>query len=90
MQRSVHVFFSGRVQGVGFRFNVLNLARKYSLTGWVKNLPDRRVELTAEGRKEDLDFFLSDLGNTFKSEVVNCQVEEREACGGWSNFQILF
>ena len=38
-----HVFFEGRVQGVGFRWTVKNLARGYDVIGWVKNLPDGRV-----------------------------------------------
>ena len=45
----VHVFVSGRVQGVGFRYFVSSKANGLGLTGWVRNLPDGRVELVAEG-----------------------------------------
>ena len=44
-----HVFFSGRVQHVGFRYTACYLARELYLTGWVDNLPDGRVEMEAQG-----------------------------------------
>ena len=43
------VYFSGRVQGVGFRFTCQSLARGFEVAGYVRNLPDGRVELVAEG-----------------------------------------
>ena len=54
MKRQVHAFFSGTVQGVGFRYTAERLARRYPLTGYVRNLPDGRVELLAEGEEESL------------------------------------
>ena len=51
------VFYSGRVQGVGFRYTVKTVASGFSLTGTVRNLPDGRVELTAEGARAELDEF---------------------------------
>ena len=56
--RRLHVYYSGRVQGVGFRFTAERLATDLGLTGWVKNLPDGRVEIVCEGAKADLDLFL--------------------------------
>lgn len=53
-----HVLYEGRVQGVGFRWTVKNIARGYEVTGWVKNLPDGRVELQACGDAEEVDSFL--------------------------------
>ena len=46
-----HVFVSGKVQGVGFRWSARDYASKLGLTGWVRNLPDRRVELCFQGEQ---------------------------------------
>jgi len=50
----LHLLISGRVQGVCFRMYTCDEARRLSLTGWVRNLPDGRVEVQAEGPAEDL------------------------------------
>ena len=56
------VFYTGRVQGVGFRYTVKQLAAGYEVSGWVKNLPDGRVELLAMSHDaEELDAFLTEL-----------------------------
>jgi acylphosphatase len=52
----IHV--TGRVQGVGFRWNAANEARNRGITGYVKNLPDGRVYMEAEGQREQLDDFV--------------------------------
>lgn len=49
-----HVFISGRVQGVFFRSQTRHEAKKYSVNGWVRNLPDDRVEAVFEGEEEDV------------------------------------
>ena len=56
---SYQVFFSGRVQGVGFRYSVKRIAAGYEVVGWVRNLPDGRVELHAGGGREEVDAFLA-------------------------------
>lgn len=50
-----HVYASGRVQGVFFRSETQDEAVKRNVTGWVKNLPDGRVEAVCEGEKEDIE-----------------------------------
>ena len=58
MKRSrMHIFYSGHVQGVGFRYTVKTVASGFEATGTVRNLPDGRVELTAEGPREELEAF---------------------------------
>ena len=51
------VYFSGHVQGVGFRYSVLQIAREYDVAGYVSNLSDGRVELEAEGSERDIAAF---------------------------------
>ena len=71
--KAVQVFYEGRVQGVGFRYSVRQIAKGFNLTGWVRNLADGRVELQVSGESEELDGFLgairqSDLGSLVKKE----------------------
>ena len=54
MPDRLHVYFSGHVQGVGFRYSVKQLSLEFDVTGWVKNLPDGRVELVTEGERNEL------------------------------------
>jgi acylphosphatase len=55
MKARVHVFVSGRVQGVFFRAETADMADRFGLAGWVRNLPDGRVEALFEGEKEDVE-----------------------------------
>jgi acylphosphatase len=61
MLSRVHVFVSGRVQGVAYRYFVERRASEIPVTGWVRNLRDGRVEIMAEGEKADLESFLGFL-----------------------------
>jgi acylphosphatase len=56
-RKLMHVFYSGSVQGVGFRYTVKSVANGYEVTGTIRNLPDGRVELFAEGVKDELEAF---------------------------------
>ncbi|HUT85673.1 MAG TPA: acylphosphatase [Elusimicrobiales bacterium] len=53
----VHSKIIGRVQGIGYRWFVIDMAKEFNITGWVKNHPDGSVELEAQGDKEDLKKF---------------------------------
>jgi acylphosphatase len=56
------VIFEGRVQGVGFRYTARNIARGFDVTGWVRNLPDGRVEMEAMAEDaEELDAFVNEI-----------------------------
>jgi acylphosphatase len=74
-RQRVTVFYSGRVQGVGFRFSVRDLATGFDVTGTVRNLDDGRVELIAEGTREEIEAFRdairqSGLGPMIRDEGV--------------------
>lgn len=58
------VYYEGRVQGVGFRYTCKNIARGYDVVGWVRNLPDGRVELQCSGAPEELEGFLEAIAES--------------------------
>lgn len=59
-----HIFFEGRVQGVGFRYTTEKLALEIGLTGWVKNVPDGRVEVLCEGDRVRIEALVEGLKNS--------------------------
>lgn len=78
MMTARQVFYTGRVQGVGFRYTVKQLAAGYEVSGWVKNLPDGRVELLAVSRDGDeLQAFLLELKDNSAVAHYIKEVEER-------------
>ena len=58
---TISALYEGKVQGVGFRASILSLAKGYEVTGWVKNLPDGRVEVLASGVAAELEDFLQGI-----------------------------
>ena len=85
----VHVIVEGRVQGVGFRYFVLDKANQLHLTGWVRNRFNGEVEVTAEGRRQDLDQLLNHLRTGPRSAFVsNLIVNWREPTNEYSHFTV--
>lgn len=87
MQR-LTVWFSGRVQGVGFRATVHRLAREFQVTGRVRNLEDGRVELEAEGQREELDNFRDRIELEMRRHITSLQQQTSVAAGNWATFEI--
>ena len=85
----MHVIFSGRVQGVGFRYTVRELAKGFEVTGFVKNLINGRVELIAEGTPRQLEEFLEEIENSHMSVFIrNKEVNWSDADGEFNTFSI--
>jgi acylphosphatase len=76
--------YSGRVQGVGFRYTVRTLTHGFEVTGTIRNLEDGRVELTAEGAREELEAFLEAI----RLSEVGRFIRQEQAC--WSDAQNEF
>jgi acylphosphatase len=84
------VYYSGRVQGVGFRYTVRWVAKRFAVTGFVKNLPDGRVQLVAEGRPDELRRFLDAVDAEMGHYVVDRQGQAGAASGRFQGFEIRF
>jgi acylphosphatase len=85
----VTIYYSGRVQGVGFRYSVRTLVNGFEVTGVVRNLDDGRVELIAEGARAELEGLLeavrqSDVGRFIRQE----QLDWTDARNEFRSFEI--
>lgn len=67
--RRLRVLFTGGVQGVGFRATTCELARSYDVTGFVRNLPDGRVELEAQGTRGEVAGLLAAVEERFRHNI---------------------
>lgn len=90
MKKQAHVYYSGRVQGVGFRFTAESLALELNVTGWAKNLRDGRVEIIAEAEEENLERFLARIKESFSSYINNFDIERSDASGKFKEFSVEF
>ncbi len=83
-----HIFYSGMVQGVGFRYTAQQIALNLSLMGWVRNLSDGRVELLVEGPKETIEQFLVEVDERFSQYIKKRQVNYYSAIGKFLTFSV--
>ncbi len=86
----MQVFYSGRVQGVGFRYSVRKVANEFEVTGSVRNLADGRVELVAEGSKDELDAFRQGIRESGLDHFIQQEeVSWGEAKNDFRGFEIV-
>lgn len=86
--RRIHTFVSGRVQGVGYRYSTRDLALQLRLTGWVKNLPDGRVEAVFEGDDPSLQKMLQWCRQGPSGSIVKDVEVYDEPLEGLQSFEI--
>jgi acylphosphatase len=86
----MRVLYSGHVQGVGFRYIAKTVATGFEVSGMVRNLPDSRVELIAEGPREELEAFRAAVRNAGLSSFVHDEnVNWSEAQNEFRGFEIV-
>jgi acylphosphatase len=81
------VYYSGRVQGVGFRYTAQKLASGFPVAGYVCNLSDGRVELVAEGDSADVAAFLATIAQKMATYIDQSSIQDEEP-GGYRGFGI--
>jgi acylphosphatase len=86
----MHIFYSGHVQGVGFRYTTKTVATGFEVTGTVRNLPDGRVELIAEGARTELEAFRVAIHDAGLSGLIRDeQVAWSDAQNALHGFEIV-
>ncbi|MFC1509637.1 acylphosphatase [Candidatus Omnitrophota bacterium] len=89
--KRIHVFYSGRVQGVGFRYTARNIASHLGLNGWTRNLMDSRVEVICEGEENKLKEFLANVKNGLLGDyITSADVRWEKPTREFSSFDIKF
>ena len=88
--KRVHAYYTGSVQGIGFRFTAERIAGSLDLTGWVKNLDDGGVEVVCEGKEAPLKDFLDKIDEAFKRYIKRADIEWSRATGEFEDFRIAF
>ncbi|NUQ35311.1 MAG: acylphosphatase [Planctomycetaceae bacterium] len=89
MLERAHVFYSGVVQGVYFRGTAQEIARRYSVSGWVRNLPDGRVEMVAEGEPGDIQSLLEGIREAKRRNITEEDIRREDATGEFGGFSIV-
>jgi len=90
-RRRVKVYYTGYVQGVGFRWYCQKIAKKLGLVGWVKNLSDGNVEILVEGEDSTIKDFLSQLKSGYLGRnISNIEIFEEKYSGEFNDFDIKF
>ncbi len=87
MAKLVH--YSGTVQGVGFRATTSRIARHHPVRGWVRNLPDGRVEILVDGNNEAVEAFLAELRKRMADYIDEEMIEERVLDKPLEGFRIV-
>ena len=86
--REIH--YSGRVQGVGFRYTTHSIASGLAVSGFVRNLPDGRVQLVAEGTRSELNLLEQTLSDRMGDNIADAKRDIRPATGNYQGFEIRY
>ena len=89
-QTAKHIIFTGRVQGIGFRFTALNTANRYNLTGFVRNLKNGSVEMLAQGYPADIDNCILEIRKIIGSYITETKINEVPFDPQYKDFRITF
>jgi len=84
------VYYSGRVQGVGFRYTTLRVADRFDVVGYVKNLPDGRVEMFAQGHADVVHDFMDTLKAEMAMYIRDVHVADQSPIATYTDFRVAY
>ena len=85
-----HLYYSGSVQGVGFRYTTVQVAGGYEVTGFVRNMMDGRVEVVVEGEAGQVGAFMVRLAEVMAGHIRECVEHDEPFSGQFGQFGIRF
>ena len=85
-----HLIFTGRVQGVGFRYTVQSIAKRNLVKGYVKNMADGTVELVMQGGPAAMNALLAEVTDHFRDNITHCERRAIETGEEFTHFDIRF
>ena len=88
--KSLRIIYSGRVQGVGFRYTTRNISGRYDVSGYVKNLPDGTVEVVVTGPAGDVADFMSEIAEAMQGYIAECCSEPYVSAETFRGFRVRF
>ncbi len=88
-QIAKHIIFTGRVQGVGFRYTTYRIARGYDVAGFVRNLSDGTVEMLAQGPADEVDRCIQEVQDSFAGYIRDARIEQIPCNPRYSDFGIV-
>jgi acylphosphatase len=84
------VRYSGHVQGVGFRYTTLHIARRFDVTGYVKNLASGNVEVVVEGEPGEIEAFLQEVAEEMQGNIRDVLESLHAATGEFASFEVRY
>jgi acylphosphatase len=88
--KAKRLVFIGRVQGVGFRYNVHRMAGRYEISGFVRNLPDRTVEMVAQGLQSDVQQYIDEIREYYGRSIREVKATEITPDPRYHDFRIRY
>jgi acylphosphatase len=82
------ITFTGRVQGVGFRYTTVDIAQRFQVAGWVRNEQDGSVRCVAEGAESQLERFIAALKHRMAGYLADTRIEVSDATGEFQGFDV--
>jgi len=84
------IYYSGNVQGVGFRYTAVRAAGGFKVAGYVRNMPDGRVEVVVEGEAAEVEAFERDLADAMRGYIIETETHSEPSTGQFSRFDVRY